>query len=105
ANPSSVLTSQGLHAIVSSSLSTVVGAVAPIAGACVAAGVLVNIAQVGWRPSLHPLKPSFSRINPSAGAKNVFGPRIAFETAKALAKVSVVGAVAAMALVPQVTHV
>jgi len=105
ANPASVTSSSGLHAIVSSCLSIVVRAVAPIAGACVAAGVLANLAQVGWRPSLQPLTPSFSRLNPAAGAKNVFGPRIAFETAKALAKVGVVGTVAAMALIPQISHV
>ena len=103
ANPHSVITAAGLHGLGSACLNTIVRAVAPIAGACVAAGVLANIAQIGWRPSLHPLKPDFERINPAAGVENVFGPRIVFETAKALAKVGVVGAVAAMALIPQIS--
>ena len=71
---------------------------APIAGVCMAAGVLANVAQVGFKPSMTALKPDFKRINPVAGAKNLFGTRICFETGKALAKVAVVGAVAAMAL-------
>ena len=68
------------------------------------AGVLANVGQVGFRPSLESLKPDFKRINPGPGFKNVFGPRIGVETAKALAKVSVVGAVAAMTLVPMLKH-
>ena len=103
ADPSSVTSAAGLNGLFHSSMNTVLSAVGPIAGACVAAGVLVNVVQVGWRP--HALKVDFSRINPSAGAKNVFGPRILFETGKALAKVTTVGAVAAMALIPQVLHV
>lgn len=37
------------------------------------------------------------------GIKNVFGPRILFETGKSLAKVAVVGSVVALALVPDIT--
>jgi flagellar biosynthetic protein FlhB len=104
ASPSRAFNTAGLQALFSSSATTIASAVGPIAGACVAAGVLVNIAQVGWRPSLRGLKPDFARINPSAGAKNVFGPRILFELGKAIAKVSTVGIVAAMTLIPQITH-
>ncbi len=103
AHPSNVTSAVGLEALFHSSLDTIVGAVAPIAGACVAAGLIANVVQVGWHP--HGLKVDFSRINPSAGFKNVFGPRILFETAKSLAKVSVVGVVAAMTLIPQITNV
>jgi flagellar biosynthesis protein FlhB len=45
-----------------------------------------------------------SRISPSAGAKRLFGKRMAFELGKVLAKVAVVGAVAAMSLVPMLRH-
>ena len=78
--------------------------VAPIAGICMVGGVLVNVAQVGFRPSLQRLKPNFSRISPMAGAKNLFGARVFFETGKSLTKVAVVGSVAAIALVPQLTN-
>jgi flagellar biosynthetic protein FlhB len=78
--------------------------VAPIAGMCVAAAFVVNVAQVSFRPSFAAIKPNFKKINPATGFKNVFGPRIAFEGAKALAKVGAVGAVAAIALLPQLTN-
>jgi flagellar biosynthetic protein FlhB len=78
-------------------------AVAPIAAVCVAAGVISNVAQVGWHPSFSQLAPRFSRINPIAGAKNLFGPQVAFSAAKSVAKVAVVGIVVAMTLIPQLT--
>jgi flagellar biosynthetic protein FlhB len=78
--------------------------VAPIAGICLTVRVLTNVAQVGVKPAFTPLKPDIKRINPVSGFRNVFGPRIAFETGKALAKVAVVGAVVAMALIPQLTN-
>ena len=55
------------------------------------------------RPTLFKIKPDFKRLNPATGAKNIFGPRIAAEGAKALSKVIVVGVVVAMALVPDLT--
>jgi flagellar biosynthetic protein FlhB len=78
--------------------------VAPIGGICLAAGVLANVAQVGFKPAFGGVKPDFKRVNPASGFKNIFGPRIAFETGKALAKVAVVGVVVALALVPQLTN-
>jgi len=105
ADPSAVTTAAGLRGLLSSSMNTVFTAVGPIAGACVGAGVLANIAQTGWRPSLFALKPDFNRVNPRTGAKNLFNTRIFFETGKSLAKVAVVGAVATMTLVPQVTAI
>ena len=47
------------------------------------------------------LKPDFKRINPMSGAKNIFGPNALVETAKSLAKVGVVGAIVALALLPK----
>jgi flagellar biosynthetic protein FlhB len=104
AHPGEITSGAGLHALVQLVLNTMLSTVAPIAGICLAAGVLANVAQVGFRPTFTPLKPDIKRINPLSGAKNVFGPRIAFETGKALAKVAVVGAVVAMALIPQLTN-
>jgi flagellar biosynthesis protein FlhB len=43
------------------------------------------------------------RISPRSGAKNLFGPNIIFETAKASSKVLVVGIVAAMSLLPDMS--
>jgi flagellar biosynthetic protein FlhB len=70
---------------------------------CLAAGVIVNVAQVSFRPTTHAIKPNFQKLNPVAGAKNVFGIRMASEGLKALSKVVAVGIVVAMALIPQLT--
>ncbi len=102
AHPGAVTTSAGLSALFTAMLDTMLATVAPIAGACLAAGLLANVAQIGFRPSLGALKPELKRINPASGFKNVLGPRrILFETGKAAAKVAVVGAVVALALLPQ----
>ena len=101
--PDEVSSGAGLNGLVHIVLNTMLGTVAPIAGICLGVGVLANVVQVGFRPSFHVLKPKFKKLNPATGAKNLFGPRLFFETGKALSKVSVVGAVVAMALVPQIT--
>jgi flagellar biosynthetic protein FlhB len=75
--------------------------VLPIGCACMLAGVVANVAQVGFKPSTHGLKPDFKRLNPVSGAKNLFGKRAAVETIKGLLKVGVVGAVAALAVLPK----
>jgi flagellar biosynthesis protein FlhB len=70
----------------------------------VAAALLVNVGQVGMKPSFQAIKPSFGKLNPLMGVKNVFGTRAPFEGAKAIIKVIAIGAVVALALVPQLTH-
>ncbi len=103
ADPAAVGTQAGLNGLLAMTMKVLVTAVAPVALACMVAGVLANAAQVGWQPSFAQLKPTFSRINPIAGFKNLVGPRIIFDTFKSLAKVSVVGVVVAMTLIPQLT--
>jgi flagellar biosynthetic protein FlhB len=104
ANGSSVTSAAGLHGLMELVLKAMLVTVAPIAAIVVFMAIAANAAQGGVRPSLKALAPQFSRINPGAGAKRVFGKRIAFETGKALSKVAVVGGVAAMTLVPMLTH-
>jgi flagellar biosynthetic protein FlhB len=77
--------------------------VGPIAGICLAGGLLANIAQVGLRPTPRALRPDFQRLNPATGFKNVFGKQVGFQLGKVLAKVAVVGGVVAMTLIPQLT--
>jgi len=67
-------------------------------------GLVTNVAQVGFKPSFSILRPQFSRLNPARGLRNLFGTRGLVETVKALAKVVIVGAVAASALLPQLTN-
>jgi flagellar biosynthetic protein FlhB len=103
-NPGAATTAAGLHALEQIALHTILTTVAPLAGMCVAAALAVNVAQVGFKPSWGAVKPTFGKLNPLTGAKNLFGPRMLFEGGKALTKVSVIGVVVAIALVPQLTN-
>ncbi|HET6865031.1 MAG TPA: flagellar biosynthesis protein FlhB [Solirubrobacteraceae bacterium] len=104
-HPGAATTAAGLHALMQIGLTTVLTTVAPIAGMCLFAGVVANVAQVGFKPTTQPLKPNFKKLNPVTGFKNTFfSTRMPFEGAKAIAKVGAVGAVVALALIPQLTH-
>jgi flagellar biosynthesis protein FlhB len=78
-------------------------AIAPVAGACAVAGVLVNVAQSPPRPNLTALKPDFKKLNPAAGFKNIYGKHAIAELIKNLAKVGIVAGIVAGALLPQIT--
>ena len=82
-----------LQGVAGSAGKDVLLAVAPIALTCMAAGLLANLAQVGFKPSPRALRPDPSRINPLKGAKNLFGVAALVEALKAIAKVLAVGAV------------
>ncbi|HVY78527.1 MAG TPA: EscU/YscU/HrcU family type III secretion system export apparatus switch protein [Solirubrobacterales bacterium] len=81
----------------------ILAAVAPVALACALAGLGANVAQVGFRISPEGLRPDPKRLNPVQGAKNIFGTNALAETAKSSAKVAIVGAIAALALLPNLT--
>lgn len=102
AMPARATTAGGLHALLEVGLTTIASTVGPIALVCLLGGLLAGAGQVGFRPALQPLKLDFKRINPVSGARNLFGPNAAFETLKAIAKLSVVGGAAALAIVPGV---
>jgi flagellar biosynthetic protein FlhB len=68
---------------------------------CLIAGLLVNIVQVGGKPHLAAAKPDPKRLNPISGFKNIYGPQALVEGAKSVLKVSVVAAIVAAALLPQ----
>jgi flagellar biosynthesis protein FlhB len=103
ANPARATSAAGLDELMHSALSTIGLALAPVAAACMAAGLLAGVAQVGFKPTPQALKPDFRRINPASGLKNLLGPNAVFEALKTVAKVAVVGAVAALALLPGLT--
>ncbi len=104
ARPGAATTAAGLNGLEHVVMQTMLSVVAPIAGICLAAGVLANVAQVGIRPAFSRIKPDIKRISPVAGFKNRFGSQVLFETGKSLAKVAAVGAAVTLALVPQITH-
>jgi flagellar biosynthetic protein FlhB len=71
---------------------------APITLGTMLLGIVTNIAQVGFAPSSKLLKPKLSRISPLAGFKRLFGAQTAWETVKAVVKVSVLALVATRAV-------
>lgn len=103
-NPRHVTSGAGLAGIEQLAINTILVTAAPVAGICAAAAVVSNYGQVGLHFSPGAVKPDFKRINPISGAKNVFGSRIFFELFKSLAKVAIVGAMVAITLIPQLTH-
>lgn len=89
----SVVERDSIGHLLSDAMWNVLASVAPVAGACMLAGILVNVAQVGLKPSFHGLKPNPKKLNPISGFKNIFGPNMFAEGAKSIAKVLVVGVV------------
>jgi flagellar biosynthetic protein FlhB len=81
---------------------TAVSCLAPIVGACAAAAIIVNVAQVGIKPKSKALKPDFKRLSPKPGIKRMVGKEGLVELAKNLAKLSVVGWVVLSALLPHI---
>jgi len=64
--------------------------VLPFLGIAVLLGIVVNLAQVGFIFTTHPIKPDWKRINPIEGFKNVFSKKAIFNLAKNLAKLALV---------------
>lgn len=80
-------------------------AVGPLALACLCAGVCANLVQVGFGPAPEAIKPDPKRLNPVQNAKNIFGLNALVETFKSSGKVALVGAIAAIVLVPNLTAI
>ena len=104
AHPHSALSAAGLHGLVSLMLKTFLKAVLPVAGICMAAGVALNILQVGLRFTPNPLRPSFGVLNPINGFRSLFSPRTTVALLRDLAKVAVVGGFVAVSLLPDLSH-
>jgi flagellar biosynthetic protein FlhB len=66
----------------------------PVLAAALIFGVLGNVAQVRLRLTPQALKPTFSRIDPVAGAKRLFGAAAAMEFVKNAAKLAAIGGIA-----------
>ncbi|HLH65907.1 MAG TPA: flagellar biosynthesis protein FlhB [Solirubrobacteraceae bacterium] len=104
-SPHTVTSAAGLHGLLSLALGAVRSTLVPIAGICLAGALISNVAQVRLRPAWSKLRPDFRHISPMGGFRRLFGRQIAFQLVQTLAKVAVVGGVAALALLPQITGV
>ncbi|HEV2997968.1 MAG TPA: EscU/YscU/HrcU family type III secretion system export apparatus switch protein [Solirubrobacteraceae bacterium] len=98
--PAQATSAAGLRTLFYSGLQTIALSTGPIAGICMATGLIAGVAQVGLRPSPQALSFDLRRINPIAGARNLLGANLVFLTLKTLAKLSAVGAFAGFALIP-----
>lgn len=61
----------------------------PILALALLAAFVVNVSQVKWRPTMKPLMPKMSKINPIAGFKRIFSKDKLFELVKSIAKLAV----------------
>lgn len=98
----SVVGQEGLATLLGAVAQDTLIAVIPVMAMCCIAGVVVNVAQVGFKPSPEALKPELKKLNPIQGAKNLFGTRAVMEAVKGILKVGVVGAVTLFALLPEI---
>ena len=96
-----VVSKKGVGVLLGNAGEAALLAVAPIALACVVAGIATCAGMVGLKPSAKALRPDAKRMNPVQGFKNLFGPNALVETAKSIAKVGVVAAIVAVALLPK----
>src|SRR4051794_18524579 len=102
ANPE-VVSVAGLGELLTRTGGHLAGAMLPVAGSCLAAALLVNVGQVGFKPNLSLLKPDPKKLNPVNGFKQIYGKHALVELAKNLVKVSVVAGIVAAALLPQIS--
>ncbi len=102
AHPAAAMTSAGLNGELQAIIGLMLSTVAPIAFACLAAGVVTSVATTGLHASAQSMKPSFSRLSPLKGAKQLFSSTALFNLGKSLVKVAIVGTAAAMVIVPEI---
>lgn len=62
----------------------------PYLALAVILGIVVNLAQVGFIFTTHPIKPDIKRLNPIEGFKNIFSKKAIFTLVKNLAKLILV---------------
>ncbi len=65
----------------------------PVMLTIMAVGILVNIVQVGWKPTTKVLKPKFSKLNPLKGFKRIFSLQAVMELIKSLLKLFIISMV------------
>lgn len=64
--------------------------VLPIFAVAIVVGIITNVVQVGWHPTLKPIMPKFSKLNPMKGFKRIFSMRALVELVKSLAKFAII---------------
>lgn len=71
-----------------------VGILTPMLLGMMIVGLVVNVAQVGFKPTGKKMKPDFGRLNPFKGIKRMFGMQAWWELGKSVLKTALLAAVA-----------
>lgn len=74
-----------------SGLIALLALLAPLAGGLALVALAVNVLQVGFRVSFHPLEPDLGKLDPVRGAKRILSRRGAIRLASGVAKLGIVG--------------
>ncbi|MGN1187338.1 MAG: EscU/YscU/HrcU family type III secretion system export apparatus switch protein, partial [Lachnospiraceae bacterium] len=56
-------------------------------------GIVINIVQVGWKPTTKPMQPKFSKFNPINGVKKIFSIKTLVELIKQIAILGIIAIV------------
>jgi len=64
---------------------------APLLAISFIVGVISNLLQVGWHPTVKPIMPKFNKFNPISGVKRIFSMQSVVNLLKSLAKFGVIG--------------
>lgn len=95
-----VVTREGIGPLVSAGTAVLARCFIPVAGACTVAAVVVLVAQVGFKITPKAAQPNPKKLNPIAGAKQVFGPNALVEGLKSMLKVVFVAGPALLVVMP-----
>jgi flagellar biosynthetic protein FlhB len=79
--------------LIHNTIGEVAPALFPFMGTLVGIGILVGIAQVGWKVTFEPLKPKFSKLNPISGLSKIFSPKALVKAILGALKLALIGAV------------
>ena len=83
--------------------SLLVTLVLPVCFAAAVGAIIAGFAQVGWNPTLKPLKPDLKKLDPIKKAKQLFfSPNSAVEVLKSIAKIIAIGAIVAGVIYRQI---
>lgn len=90
---SNFLDAKYTNALLSQQFQGMILMMSPLFGIAMVVGLFVNFMQVGWHPSLKPLTPKLSKVNPINGVKRLFSLRTIIELLKTFGKAAVIIAI------------
>ena len=83
--------SRNASAFINSAMGNILIAALPFLAIAIVLAVVINVFQVKWQPTLKPLIPKFSKLNPINGFKRMFGLDKLIELLKSVIKIGVIG--------------